>query len=336
VISLVRPIRSASISGYLELAKAVGLDGESMMREVGLSPNILQHIDTLVPIDAVCQLLENSAVRSGYADFAIQLLDYRKFSNLGPISLVLLDELTPRTALQTLVRYLQVINPALRIEVQERQDQVLICEDLVGIRPNLRRQSIELALAVMFKILQQLIGLNWKPLRISFNHACADDGARHQAFFGCSVRFNEPFSAITCRSNDLLTSNRAARLGLATYARSYLDQALQHDHQSPSQTVRQLIELLLPSGKCSATQIAELLSVDRRTLQRYLLTEKTTYSMLLNEVRLAFVRAHLQADDKSLVEMTKLLGFSGQSAFGHWFRMTFGESVTQWRYRENQ
>jgi AraC-like DNA-binding protein len=187
----------------------------------------------------------------------------------------------------------------------------------------------------MFKILQQLIGANWKPLRISFNHACADEGVGHQDFFGCPVRFNEAYSAIICRSEDLLSVNRSSRLGLATYARSYLEQTLQHDHHSPSQSVRQLIELLLPSGKCSASQIAELLSVDRRTLQRYLLTEGKTYSILLNEVRQAFVQTHLQANDKSLTEMTKLLGFSGQSAFGHWFRINFGMSVTSWMNQED-
>jgi AraC-like DNA-binding protein len=333
VVSLVRPIRSASISGYLELAKALGINGEAMMREVGLSPSIVGNIDNLVPIDAVCQLLEKSAEASGRSDFAIQLIAYRKFSNLGPIGLVLLDESTPRNALNTIIEYLQVLNPALRIYVDEYEEQIIIREELVGIRPHFERQSIELAIGVMFKILKELIGEHWLPVEINFEHTEPDDPKFHNAFFGCSVVFNGLFSGIRCRKDDLYVLRNVTKLGLSTYAKKFLEKALMLDTKNPSQTVKQLIEVLLPVGKCSASRIAELLGIDRRTLYRYLLAEGVSYGSLLNEVRRNFAIINLSSDEKKLSEVTKLLGFSGQSAFGYWFKMNFGESVAKWKNR---
>jgi AraC-like DNA-binding protein len=335
VVSLAHPIRSASISGYLDLAKHLGLDGESYMREFGLSPTSLNNIDTLVPIDAVCQLLEKSAQESESPDFAIQLIHYRKFSNLGPVSLMLLDEPTPRAALETLVRYLEILNPSLRINIKQEAEIVWVKESLKGIRPNLSKQAIELAVGVMFKILQELIGVNWKPLKITFAHALPQKITGHLNFFECPVHFGESANAIVCKTQDLDVLKNSQKLGLDAYARRYLRHAISLDSQSPASTVKQLIEVLLPSGKCSSSQIAELLGVDRRTMQRYLLTEGKTYSDLLNEVRKEFAIGNMLRNDKSLVEITKLLGFSGQSAFGHWFKQAFGKSTGQWRQALN-
>jgi len=51
----------------------------------------------------------------------------------------------------------------------------------------------------------------------------------------------------------------------------------------------------------------------------------------LDEVRAELVLRHLQESDLPLGEVAGLLGFSGPSSFSHWFRATFGTSVSGWR-----
>ena len=49
--------------------------------------------------------------------------------------------------------------------------------------------------------------------------------------------------------------------------------------------VRELIEVLLPTGHCSIVQVARSLGVGRRTVQRRRADSGETFSSLLNAVR---------------------------------------------------
>ena len=54
-------VRSASLTDYLEVARAVGLDPSRMLADVGLSRRCLKDPDFKVPEESVRQLLEASA-----------------------------------------------------------------------------------------------------------------------------------------------------------------------------------------------------------------------------------------------------------------------------------
>jgi len=105
-----RLIRSASLSGYVDLVKSLGRDPSAFMRTVGLSAKLLDDPETLIPGDAVRELLEITARATRTEDFALRLAAQRRLSNLGPISLVLKEEPTPRDALDTLCRYLKLVS----------------------------------------------------------------------------------------------------------------------------------------------------------------------------------------------------------------------------------
>ncbi len=324
-------VRSASLMGYLDLAQSLGLDAHAMMRRVGLPPRCLDDPETPIASDAVRELLELSAQATGAEDFALRLAARRQFSNLGPISLVLKEEPTVRQALDTLCRYLRLLNASLLTRIDETADTVTIREELLGSHAASKRQSMELAVGVMYRILRELAGPNWKPLRVCFAHRPPRDPAGHRAFFGPCVDFNCDFNGIVCAAADLQARPPQSGEGMARFARQYLDQALSRQQRSASDTVWQLIAVLLPGGRCTAQQVAQHMGVDRRTIHRHLAAEGTTFSMLLDEVRSELVRRQIQDSDLPLAEVAGLLGFSAPSAFGHWFRSLFGCSATQWR-----
>jgi len=325
------PLRSASLSDYVDLAQSLGLDFHSMMRRVGLSPRCLDDPDTLVPVESVRELLENSAQATGVEDFALRLAVRRTLSNLGPIGLVLKEEPTPRQALDTLCRYLKLLNASLIVRIEDAAGTVTIREELLGSQSLCMRQPMELTVGVMFRILRELIGPQWRPLCVCFVHRPPRDLAGHRAFFGTRVDFNQEFNGLVCAAADLQARHVQADTGMARFARDYLDSALLRHNQGARDTVRQLIAALLPGGRCTAQQIAQHLNVDRRTLHRHLAAEGATFSELLNEVRSELVLRHLRDSDLPLGAVAGLLGFSAPSAFSHWFRSAFGRSVTQSR-----
>ena len=328
---IARQVRSATLSGYVELVESLGRDPLAFMKAVGLNARLLDDPETLISRDAARELLEITARATNVEDFALRLAAQRKLSALGPISLVLREEPTPRAALDTLRRHLKLVNASLIIIVEEARGVVVIREDLLP-SPGLEmRQSVELAVGTMFRLLRDLIGPQWRPMEVSFTHRAPADDAAHRTFFGRKVHFNREFNGLVCASADLDTPRDPGDPVAARFARKLLETSLQVRSESVHETCRQLVLALLPTGMCTAAEVARHLQVDRRTLHRRLDAEGMTFTALLDEVRSDLVQRHLRGSDMPMGEVAELLGFAGTSSFGHWFQGVFGCSATQWR-----
>ena len=324
-------IRSASLSGYVELARSLGLEPHSMMRKAGLNPRCLDDLETPIRVSAARQLLEASAQAAGVEDFGLQLARGRRLANLGPISIVLREEPTARQALDTLGRYLRLLNASLLTHVEDHADVVIIREEFLIDGPGSVRQSIELAVGVMYRILVELLGPAWKARRVCFAHRPAADLTSHRALFGTELEFNSSFNGIVCAARDLGARLPTQESGMSPYARRFLDQALSNSRGNTIDSARQLIAALLPGGRCTADQVAQHLGVDRRTLHRHLQMEGHSFSSLMVAIRSEFAIRQIRDSDRSLAELAELLGFSGASAFAFWFRQHFGCTVSAWR-----
>ncbi|GAB2483337.1 AraC family transcriptional regulator [Comamonas humi] len=323
-------IRSGSLDGYVELVQSLGRDPFAFMRSVGLQAGFLQDTEMLIPRDAMRELLEITARATNTEDLALRLAARRRLSALGPISLVLREEPTPRAALDTLCRYLKLVNASLMIRVEDAGGSVIIREDLLPTPGLAMRQSVELAVGTMFRMLSELIGQQWQPLEVCFTHRPPQDVSAHRAFFRRPVQFNQEFNGLVCLASDLARPRENGDQVAAGFARKYLEAALVDRSESTQQTCRQIILALLPNGNCTANEVARYLNVDRRTLHRWLAVEGLTFSQLLNQVRADLAKHHLRESDLPLGEVAELLGFAQPSSFSHWFQGLFGCSASQW------
>jgi len=327
---ITRLIRSASLNGYVELVTSLGRNPYAFMRTVGLKAEFLNDPEMLIPRDAARELLEITARATQTEDFGLRLAAKRKLSSLGPVSLVLKEEVTPRDGLDTLCRYLKLVNASLTIRVEDAGSVVIIREDLLP-SPGLQmRQSVELTVGTMFQMLGELIGEDWQPLEVCFTHPPPKNLSPFRAFFRRSVKFNQEFNGLVCRASDLSKPRKSVDRVAAGFARKHLEAALTNRTESAQATCRQLILALLPSGACTAAEVARHLRIDRRTLHRRLEAEGFTFSGLLDHVRAEVATQHLQGSDLRLGEVAELLGFSSLSSFSRWFQKWFGCSPSQW------
>ncbi len=327
-------IRSASLNGYTELARSLGLNPQAMMRKVGLSPRCLDDPETPISVVAVRELLESSAQAANAEDFGLRLARGRRLANLGPLSIVLREEQTARQALDTLSRYLRLINASLITRIEDHGDVVIIREDFLFDGAASVRQSVELAVGVMHRIVGELLGTDWKPRRVCFSHRPPHDLRSHRALFGNNLEFNSSFNGILCAASDLAARLPSADTGMAPYARRFLEQALSQSRTSTTDAARELVAALLPGGRCTADQVAQHLNMDRRTLHRHLQADGETFGSMMQAVRSEFAMRQIRQSDRSLAELAELLGFSGPSALAFWFRRRFGCTVSAWRKQQ--
>jgi AraC-like DNA-binding protein len=324
-------IRSASLSGYSELARALGLNPHAMMRKAGLNPLCLDDPEIPISVLAVRDLLESSAQAAGAEDFGLQLARGRRLSNLGPISIVLREEPTARQALDTLSRYLRLLNASLLTRIEDHGDVVVIREEILMDGAVSVRQSIDLAVGVMYRILQELLGVDWKPKRVCFSYRPPRTVSGHMALFGAQLDFNSSFNGIVCAARDLSAKLPMADTGMAPYARRFLEQALSRSRGNTLDAAKQLVAALLPGGRCTADQVAQHLRMNRRTMHRHLMAEGETFSSMMQSVRSELALRQIRDSDRTMAELAELLGFSDASAFAYWFRRRFSCTVSTWR-----
>lgn len=326
-----RLIRSAALYGYAELAASGGLSVRELLQSCGIAERALHTPDQLIAVEAVRELLEHSALQSGWSDFGLRLAARRRLANLGQVSLVLREEPTGLAAVQTLSRYLQLVNPSLFTDVDIAGDWVIIRETLLVSSQQQMRQSMEMAVGVMHGVLRELLGERWRARRVCFAHRASGATAYAKRLFDCPIEYNAEFNGLVCDAATLSQELPGRDAAWAQYSRSQLDLALRQVAPAASDQVRQLMSALLPQGRCTADQIALQMRVDRRTIHRRLAKEGESFASLLDAIRRELVIRQLRDSDRSTTDIAHLLGFASVSAFGHWFAKHFGVSARRWR-----
>ena len=324
-------IRSGSLTNYAEVARAVGLDPRRMLREFALPPRCLEDTELKVPLDSVRQLLEVSAERSGAEAFGLMMAETRQLSNLGPVGLLVREQPTLRRALDVLGRYARRLNEALFLTIDESRDVVVVREEIIVGGGGPVRQSTELAIGVVFRMMRTYVGPDWQPLRICFAHDAPVDRSVHVRVFGRAVEFGHDFNGVVCARKDVERPNPSADPAMARYARQLIDAGFARAPSGTIAQVRGLILALLGTGTCSIDLVAQHMGIDRRTVHRYLQSEGRTYSDLINDVRRELAARYLDNRDRSLAEVSSLLGFAAPSAFSRWYRREFGAAPSAGR-----
>ena len=313
-------VRSGSLTNYAEVARQSGLDPARMLREFDLPARCLERPDVVVPVDAVRELLEASAERSGVEGFGLLMAEARRLSNLGPLGLLIREQPTLRLAVEAFVAHGRRLNEELLLNVEEAADVVVLREELVIGHGGPVRQSTELAVGVAFRMLRQFLGTEWHPRRVCFAHDAPRDRSVHERLFGRNVEFGHDFNGIVCARSDLDRPNPDPDPELARLARQLLEAESAGQWESGyARRVRELVVATLGMGTCTIERAAQHLGIDRRTIHRRLATEGETFSGIVDAVRRELADRYLN-EGRKLTEVALLLGFSAASGFSHWYR----------------
>jgi len=327
---VITQVRSASLTGYAELARSVGLDPFAQLRAADIDIRCLDDPDLKIPVLRLHALLESSARAAGIEDFGLRMAMSRRLSNLGIISLAAREEPTVRAALRCLQRTMHLHNEAIRVVIEEANDVAVIGEQVLARVQGSMRQGTELAVGVLYRTVREFLGPEWSPLAVCFMHQAPRDLAPYRRAFGASVQFNSVVNGITCRCRDLDRPMPGADPQSLRTLQRYLESAA---GRQPTHAERstQLILGLLPGGRCTAELVARYLGVDRRTLHRRLEREGTSFSTLVDDVRREAAQRHLANPQQLIGDLALVLGFSDASAFSRWFRARFGCPPRRWR-----
>jgi AraC-like DNA-binding protein len=324
-------VRAGTLAGYAEFAASLNLDAKALLRGVGLHKFDLSNVDAQIPASAVTELLERSAALSGLEDFGLRLATIRNLAHIGPVGLLVREEPTVGRAIRVAETYLRRYSDTIDFRLHEHADLALLRVQYLNASRGHTRQGTELLIGTVHRVISALAGNAWAAESISFAHPAPASRTIHLSFFRTQILFNNSFNGFILHASDLNAPLHTAGMAMPHYMKQFVEEVVATPAITFDATVRQLVFSLLPTGRCSSAAIAIHLGIDRKTLTRRLAARGTTYSEILNEVRVELARRHIRTNRSSLTETAQRLGFAGLPTFSRWFTAEFGMCATQWR-----
>jgi AraC-like DNA-binding protein len=159
-------------------------------------------------------------------------------------------------------------------------------------------------------------------------HAVPVDTAPYRQFFRAPMRFNAEFCALRFPESVM---NRPIEGADAARLRAALAEARAGGKAILVQGVYRTLRTLLLHGRSSGADVARVLMMHRRTLNRRLSAEGTTFQRVLDDVRFAVAKELLENSAVSMHDVAAALGYAGLAPFMRAFRRWSGTSPGEWR-----
>ena len=183
-------------------------------------------------------------------------------------------------------------------------------------------------LSALINYMRELCGSSWVPSEVLVAHAPPADVSPYRRLFRCPVRFNSELSALRFPAHWL---KRAVPGADGRILRDLEKQASTLAQPDLIEKLHRSLRVLLLSGASSGDAMADVLTMHRRTLNRRLKEQGTTFREVLEDVRFEAARQLLSATQLVLDDIAAALGYAGASPFTRAFRRRSGTTPGKWR-----
>jgi len=315
--------------------RELGFDPAPLLRRYHIDEAALNSEDSLISLRAATHLLEASAELTGLGDFGLRMSCHQSIDVLGPLSLVIRNAPTVRDALNDVIRYLFVQSPGIIVSVDERSSRV---DNTVAVSVEIRlpgrvitHQNSDLCLADAHNFLRLFAGEDYELCAVSLSHPAIVNRAVYERFFGAPL-LEEPSAATLYISRKTFAASlQGANASFRQVAEDYIFRNFVVAEQSVSERVRLALRRTLGTSDCGKTNIAGLLALHPRTMQRRLEKEGTSFGEVKDEVRKQLALEYLRGTRLAIGQISLMLGFPAQSALTRACRLWFGATPLELR-----
>ncbi len=319
-----------AVSLVLSTFKAEGLPFDTLLAGSGICVADLTRADTRITTNQEMRVCANAvALRQ---DIGLELGRRMHVSSYGMLGYALLTSATFGDALRLALRYPALLGTLFELSLDEDGERIWFTAGDYRENPALEMFNVELCLASLKVICDDLLGQPLPLLGARFAHEAPHYRLRYADSFPCPLQFQA-------------TANAFA------FDRSWLDQPLPLadaiTHQAMAERCRKQnleftgrqawlgrIRQLLASQLNAAPGLeglAEQLNCSARTLRRHLHELGSSYQALLDELRFDRAKQLLAEDRLPIYQIAEALGFSETASFRHAFVRWSGVAPSQFR-----
>lgn len=320
----------AHVDGLRELVTDLGGDFEALAAEIAVGDSLRGDADKYLPHRKLIELVNLAARKARRRDFGMMWGARSSMMLLGPLGVAMLNAPTARRAVQLFVENLPKQNQVLRPAFARLDRSGLELMSLVHAmkRPPSLVHVLERNLVLLTSFFRGLIGDRFTPAGIWLSHAQhADDDAYRRAF-GFLPQFEQPVYGIVLKSSDLDRRVTGHRREVFDMAVSHLERTSAPVTATDDPLLGAAAAVLATNRSYTLSDVARIMGVHARGLQRRLQDSGVTYSMLRDNARHREAERLLRDGNRAMTEIALELGFKDQAAFTRASRRWFGLTPT--------
>jgi len=327
-----RNVLAAATTGFREFVARNGGSADKVFGRVGVTDDQLDNINCPIDLGSYVQMMELAAAETCNDNFGLWFGQQFKPEMLGLIGAIAIASPTLGAALENLATLFPYHQQATCTAFTRQGELMRLEYRIIDGSIVERRQDAELTLGMFINVLRHCLGAHWAPEEIHFEHPKPGEWRQHGQAFSAPVHFGQRSNALIFRSDRLHQRMPHGDLHKASMLRDQLMRVGGGVGMLPLLGhVKGEIRCCLPDGVPCIQQIADVVGLQRWTLQRRLAECGLSFSEVVDLVRRELAERHIRQRYVTIVEMSEILGYSELSAFSRAFRRWFGVSPQKYR-----
>ena len=318
-VSLVRPL--------LEHLSNAGFDPKSILDRAGIPHSAFESARTRFPKREFQVLWQVASEATGDPAIALRVSTMVRADTLGILGHLVLESKSRREAFDLGKELSWLLWEGFEFDF-EIEGEVAFMRCHIDRDPYAGRFVTEFGVGFIVTIGRALGPYGAEPLEARFSYPAPAHADEYEQILGVPVRFDVGENGVLFRIPMPDTLNPAADSTLRRLLERYADEQISRMPSGTpfSQRVRSCIRSMLPAGGLTADTVATHLQTSESTLRRRLRDEGTSYREIVKEVRMDLACHYLAAEERDIVDVALILGFSDQSTFTRAFRKWTGQT----------
>jgi len=307
-----------------------GLDADELLAKSGVPVGATNEMDVHHLSDLFSGMWEQAVLRTGDPTIGLTRIGH-PLAAFGLVSHMLLSSTNVLAAAKCVARFAAFLSPTFSMDVLREGKSYVVSFSISGGRKPVPMQRFDFLAMVFLSGAQWMTGRRLVPSVIHTPFPEPADPSPWQEAYGCPVKFNASSFRGEFDVSDFEQPIPTSDPAIADMCMRMTEQAVQDMGDHFTGKVRQLLTRILHKGDPRREQVAEMLCVSERTLQRRLSEEGTSFAELVDAVRRERAERMLARGFLSVTEMACELGFSDPSNFYRACKRWFGLSPSSLR-----
>lgn len=326
-----RYVRTASVASFEKVVTDLGGDFQTICQNALLPTSAFtqKNYDTFISVVKLSNALFHAATATNCYHIGL-ILGLKKNSNtLGILGLIAKNTPNLKSAIEAVICNLHIQAQGTVVVNFSYDDKhgILAIGPTSSDRNNSHYIS-DLILGRTLVYLKSLCGDNFKAIEIRLSARKQGSLSKYKQLLNTKVLINQTYNKIIFPVSYL----KMAFENVDPQYNALLRQYKEIEQTNYSTKVTNIIHSILSGNDCNVGYIADQLCLNKRTLNRKLVIEGTTFKELLIKVRKEKSQKMLANTQKTVMQVAMELGYSEPSSFSSAYKSWFG--MTPKKYQQ--
>ncbi len=326
-----RSVRIAAIAGFEKTVIALGGRVEKICSLSQVSPDLLsdERHDKFIALDKLAELLMSAAKETQNYHFGLILGKEKQFSMLGILGLLVRDTPDVKSALQALVNNIHIhAQDSISISFSFDSEKAVLTIAPILMPYKLSHHVYDLIMGCLLGVMTSLCGDDFSATELRLDSRDKSQLQKYCSLLGMKVRINQARNEIVFPAEYLDLKLKQIDPQYNALLKDYKNIGKQSGYRT---IVKSIVRDVLSSNHCNIDYVSHQLNFNKRTLNRKLAMENTTFKDLVRDVKREVAKKLLSQSFNTITKVSQELGYSETSSFTNAFKVWFGTTPKKWQ-----